>query len=494
MLGTNVTDFNLKLEANRDSITEEEYNELKNRSEEVSKKIDVMRNRMPVPSVVNEELNNQAKLLEDYINRLSDDIECFYGHITKGGVAVFNDRVFTFEGRLSDLKKKIEEYFNVNTDDKDKKVDINQYNSLMNRVNDMETKLSDCKNKLKDPGMIKDADIYSVLNGEIEGLENAVNSLEEQVNNLNKPVKKEDRKKIDAIVKELEKELNRLEKIINQYKDKEPEKYNALVERLNVVKNKLDNVSKNYRKKCPLHVRAVKSAKNFYKKHKKLVLISAGLAALVLVSSPVLIPAVMHGNIMLGFSSPVLRPFAKFSNKVLGGMIGATVDKKGIWMLANGTVLNPQTAATSLLKGLALSGVGHAALVSPIAVPATYSVVVGVKKLVEKMKTKELKQKLTEGKEKLKENVKVGKEKVTNAVKGKSSSDKNKVKKADRDAISEIAELFKEFRKSGKSLEEFAVEAELTEEELIMMRYLITSSEEYKNMHDEEKKGGKGRK
>lgn len=483
LLEEKINNFKLKLESNKDSISGEKYAEYKERVEKATGKVDSLRNGISAPSLDEyKDLEKKATLLENEIVLVGDYIGSLSGHITKDGVKAFEERLVTLEGRLSDLRNEIEEKH------KDSKIDDNQYKALMDRVNDMEAKLSENMENLKHPEMIKDVDIYSVLNGEIDGLDRAVNLLVGEIEKAKKPIGREDRKKIDKKIKDLEKEIARLEKVIKNYKDKDPEKYNSLLDKLNKVKDKLNIVGKNYRKSCPLVIRGIKSTGAFFKKHKKIALVSAGLAVLAAVSSPVLIPAIMQGNIMLDFCAPALRPFATFSNNILGGLIGARFNvAEKAWYLANGTLLNPQVAATSLLKGAALSGVGHAALLSPIATPVVYSVVVGIKKLVEKMKSKELKQKLTEGKEKIKESVKTGKEKVAEiGKKGKASSDKKKAKKADRDAISEIAELFKEYRKSGKSLEEFAADAKLSEAEIAVIKYFIANSEERKNNHDVE--------
>ena len=250
-----------------------------------------------------------------------------------------------------------------------------------------------------------------------------------------------------------------MEKLLEQYKDEEnKEKYNSTLEELNKLKTKLNEVNGEYRKKCPLMVKAVKSAKNFFKKHKKICLIIAGLAAMALVSSHVLIPAIMHGNILLMNQIPALRPFIRFTNNILGGMIGATIKTVSIgnssfagWVLANGTIINPSCAASSLLKGLAISGVSSTLLVAPL--------VVAIKKLVEKMKTVELKQRLSEGLEK-------GKATVKNT----SDKAKEKIKNVKSVMPKNYDKLFKEYMNSEMSLEEFCKEKELSETEIKIIK------------------------
>jgi ABC-type uncharacterized transport system substrate-binding protein len=86
-------------------------------------------------------------------------------------------------------------------------------------------------------------------------------------------------------------------------KEQNPEKYNDGKKKLDELKEKFNKLSTVYRKKCPFLVKSARSAKNFYKKHKKLCLVVAGLAAVALVhatTGPILIPAIMHGNLMVG--------------------------------------------------------------------------------------------------------------------------------------------------------------------------------------------------
>ena len=69
------------------------------------------------------------------------------------------------------------------------------------------------------------------------------------------------------------------ENLLEDNKDKDEQAYKSTKERLRDAKKKLETLGKQYRRKCPLQVRAVKSAKNFFKKYKKILLIIAGLAA-----------------------------------------------------------------------------------------------------------------------------------------------------------------------------------------------------------------------
>jgi len=437
-----INDFKQKLAFNKEKLSDEEYNNYMNRVEIAANKLNELTGKLEKSVTLDDdykELEEKVNGLSNDVDRLDNDVEALRGHIVESGKLVFADRV-------KDLADKIADLIN-NIVSKRDSMEVSQYDSLMNKVNNMETKLSNVSDKVKDPGMIKGVDIFAVLNSEINKLGTDLDNLDTTVKSAEKPIKREDRKGIDKIINHLGKEINRLEKLLEQYKDKDEEKYNSTLEELNKLKTKLNEVNGEYKKKCPLMVKAVKSAKNFFKKHKKACLIIAGLAAMALVSHHVLIPAIMHGNIMIAGTSPVLRPFIKFTNNILGGMIGATKDSLGIWTLANGVSINPSCAASSLLKGLAISGISSTALIAPL--------VVAIKKLVERMKTVELKQKLSESFEKGKETVKNTTGKV-----------KEKVKTVKPIMPKNYDKLCKEYINSEMTLEEFCKEKNLNEKEM----------------------------
>lgn len=354
----------------------------------------------------------------------------------------------------------------------------------MTKVSEIRNTIDRARGKLKDPKMIRDVDVFAFLNGRIDGVEAALDNLETQVDALEKPVKDRNvRKQIDAIIKKLEDEIKDIDQQLEKYKDEDPVKYQATKERLNNVKDRLDKVSKKYRAKCPLLVRAVKSAKDFLKKHKKAALIIAGLAAIALVHAtvgPMLIPAIMHGNAMIGTAAPSLAGYTDFTNNILGGLIGATKTAKGGWLLANGVRIGANLSSTSLLKGLAISGVGTAALVTPI--------VVSIKKLVEKMKKSELKKKLEEENDKNAKKIERKKKEKDD----KNKSDKKKTKRADKMAIDYLAKLFKQYSKlkNEMSLDEFCEKNELSDEEKAILQYLESQSKEnVENLNNSSRRG-----
>lgn len=436
-----ITGFEQKLELNKDRLSEEEYNAYKKRLADAKDKLEELRNKLGKNVVYPndyKELDDKMGLLSNDVDKLDKMVTSLKGHIIESGKLVFEGNVKDLERRYDKLVEELES--------KKDNMDPNQYHVLRDTLDVIENNLISVSEKVKDPAMIKGADIFAIINREIVKLGTDVDNLDTTVKNAEKPIKREDRKNIDLIVIHLQKEINRLEKLLEKYKDKDEEKYNSTLEELNKTKAKLNEVNGEYRKKCPLMVKAVKSAKNFFKKHKKACLIIAGLAAMALVSHHVLIPAIMHGNIMISANSPTLRPFIKFTNNILGGMINAVKGTDGMWRLASGVIINPSCAASSLLKGLAVSGINSTLLVAPL--------VVVIKKLVDKMKMVELKQKLSESLE-------VGKETVKNTT-GKV---KETVKNIKPVVPKNYDKLCKEYINSEMSLEEFCKEKELNEKE-----------------------------
>ena len=194
---------------------------------------------------------------------------------------------------------------------------------------------------------------------------------------------------------------------------------------------------------------------------------------------------------------------------VLGNVINAQL-VDGIWKMASGIRINPTVASTSLLKGIAISGIGSAAIVAPL--------VVGVKNLVQKMNMATLKEKLKVGQDKLKEGkdktvgvAKDAKKKVTDKViekkvEVKSSVEQTKEKVKEKVAVPkgkavQLVEnakskykleqhrrnLIKKFNDSGMSLEEFAKENKLSKEEIGLLMYYEVYDFENENTEKEGK-------
>lgn len=482
-ISNRVIDFRTKLENEKDTIQPAYYDNYLDRLNDAEANLADLYLGLGKDKDINDEKSNDYKELMEKLDKLNQDviycnnmIESLYGHLSENGTKVFEDQLNTYEGRLEEIKNDIEDRY------KNGKLDENQYNELNKKVEEIEQLLKASRDKNKEPGMIADVDIFAFLNKKIDGVENSIYALETLIASVGKPIKRETRKQIDKIIEQIEEEIKFIETELEKAKEENPEKYEELKERLNIAKERLEQAGKNYRKNCPLLVRAVKGAKAFYKKHKKACLVVAGLAAIALLHAtvgPVLIPAIMHGNIMVGRTAPFLSGFTNFVNNILGGMIGATKTVKDTWLLANGVRITPSLASSSLLKGLAISGIGTTALVAPL--------VVGIKKLVEKMKKSELKEKLVEGKDKIKDKL----SRNNDDEKEKKSPGKGKTKAADKKTIEELAKLLKDYRKSGMSLDEYCEANEISEEDKKMIEMLESRSKD--NIETLNNSGRKGR-
>lgn len=496
------------LESEKNELSDEEYREYTETYRELMQTYFALRKRLTdVEKNVNKEevmdynnLSNKLNVIETEVNDFEFTVSSLFGNVLSSSYEVLMNKYSLLEEKIASFKKLLDKEMNASLEER--LLDVNQFENLEKRLNVVKNTLSNTGNKLKDPKMFnieKANDVYDFLNGSIEGVEKTLEGLEITLGHLDKPIKdRETRKNLDMIFKELEAEIKRLEKQLEIYKDKDEEesedKYKATKERLNNAKKRMNALGKQYRRKCPLLVRAVKSAKHFFKKYKKVLLIIAGLVAFAMVAHSVIIPAIMHGNIMTAYFSPVLRGPIKTINNLLGGLIGATKSPFGVWTLANGAVLNPATATASLLKGLAISGIGSAALVAPL--------IVAIKKLIEKINMAELKQKLMEGKDNVVNGaknvgtkIKDGTHKVVNgvktgvtAVKTKTTEfiEETKVKnaktKAKKDVMKDVKALIIDYTKSGLTVDEYCELHQITDYRVdVLRKFEISTSEKKEN-------------
>ena len=263
-----------------------------------------------------------------------------------------------------------------------------QYQNLDVRLNEAKIKLKELMGKLQDPSIMKNTDVFENLNAQIDNLPMKIDSLNRQIvgydiindNNLRRKIDEDTQNVWDYVANAL--------KYLEMHKNEDSEKYNLALAKVEDHTKELTVFSNEYHEKCPLRVKNVKSTKEFYKKHKKVCLISGGVAALALISAvvgPVIIPAIMRGNMIIGYRIPGLRKMVVDINKVLGASIGAKVVNH-TWILSNGIPLSVSVASASMLKAVALVGGYSAALTSAL--------ILGVKKIISKMNLSNLKNKL----------------------------------------------------------------------------------------------------
>lgn len=471
-IGNRINEFNLNLHGNKkERISQELFEEYEGRANDAQINLANLNSRLgkgTTYSNVFEELKAKLSELNKEVDAFVARVDSSFGKAKQEDAIVLGNDINKIIANLKYITDKVNEEY------KNGKLDKNQYKELKKIISNIKKKFEEAKKKTKDPGMYIDVDIFAFLNGELTGIIEAIDALEKQIDSIpDKITDREVRKNIDAQFKAIEQDIKTLEEHLEKYKDEDPEKHQELVEKLNEQKDRLDKLGKKYREKCPLLVRVVKSAKSFYKKHKKAILIAAGLAAFALLANTVIIPAIMTGNMMIAYTSPALAGVANFMNTILGGLVGGhRVFGSNDWVLPLAGSVAPAMASTSLLKGLAMSGIGTAALVTPI--------IMAIRKLSVKGKLVEAKAKVKGwfGRNKTEEN---------------ETEKPKKPKKRDKQSIDKFytkyLKMVKDYLKSGMSLDEYCTENELSEGDKQMMQNLLDEYEKSKTNTEERKRG-----
>ena len=352
------------------------------------------------------------------------------------------------------------------------------------------SEIKNAKQNIEAYDIMKENGFLDLLNGDVDNLAQAIEDFEAEIDLANKPINRQDRKILDLQYKKLVGEINRIENNLENYKDTDPEKYESEMAKLHDCKDKLEQVNKKYNKACPLGVKQVRSAKKFFKKHKKGILLAAGIATVALLAQPVLIPAIMHGNMLIGSKVAFLNPILSAINKKLASAINANVVKTVVngvttypWHLASGTIISPNTATAALLRGVASVALGS--------VPLVGGVVVSIKALADKIIKREQKEKsklMPAVKEKTAELTQKSKELVENIGKRipkKSDGKKDKELKTLKHLREEISKL------SPEAINDLFVTLNEEQKQIIMKAY-ATEDDELSETEDlSEEKGMK---
>jgi len=313
----------------------------------------------------------------------------------------------------------------------------------------------------------------------LDELENKVSNLDDKV------IDKDVRKDMSELIKKCDSYVDGFEHLLSYYnKTNRARKYEETKIEVDKLKERYKNICNKYYSKCPLRVKATRSIKNLYKEHPKIGLISGGISALALLfGAHSLIPAIMHGNFVIGSRVSALNGMMKVFNKILGGVIGAKSTIYGGWKLANGVLLNANSATTALLKSLASISVSAVSLISPLFIP---ELITKIKKLVDKIKKSELKEKLNKGIKNVSDIGSIVKKNVVDTsvkVKQSAVSVKEKIEdnKNKRNLKTYYDELYYEYSNSdGISLDDFCSQYELNEEGKDIL-YLMDEVNKLKN-------------
>ena len=492
VINDDLMELRIKLEDSKDKFGSDDYSKYLMRINNVSGRVSKLVSSLNYSKIG----NNDYKLFQHALERLLRDIhgfdeliDSFKGNVVASTASVFDGVIDDYFIRLDNYRKRILDKCN------NHEFDDVQSKNLMDKLDLIDEAINKSKNKLKDPLLFANINVFEFLNGQIDGVGRSISELVLSVNALEKPIKdKSIQNKIDSAIKRIEEEIKIISSHLEHYRDDDIDKYNLDNGRLRVFEHQLDDVKSNYSKKCPLLVKSVKSAKEIYKRHKKPLLIAAGLSTIALLHAtvgPLIIPAIMHGNLMIMNKVPAFRSFLGGINGVLARMINAkevVLDGHRFWQLASGVKIDQVSSTASLLKGVAMSGIGSAVLVSPV--------VAGVKKIVEKMKQYNIKNGIINGfnigVNKVKKAASGIKNKVgsgINSAKQKGINAKDKVAETVKDAkdsvdvkysnykkrieiAKDIKDLLSKYQKSGKSIDEFANDNQLEDiDKLILETY-----------------------
>lgn len=288
---------------------------------------------------------------------------------------------------LEEIKRDVEKKY------KEKIIDKQLYDNLINYYSKCIGHLDELGNKIKkiddkkiDEIVVKELKIDSSKN--ISALEKMVKHFEDLINNDFWDAWK--RKRIDDLFKYYDNKVQEVYGMINVNDEKNAE----LISRLDVLKAKLDqlhnheNIIKyqntkidnlkisetNKKNFSEFKVKAVKSAKDFYEKHKDVPLNVLGLIKLSF-KHPTIVPALVHGMIVekLPVRDKLIEMFPDKFRK----------DGDKVYM-ANGMEVNSKTAVSSMLKAIADSDVSNPKIVTNM-VQGVRNVIGKAKKMTEKV-------------------------------------------------------------------------------------------------------------
>ena len=454
----------------RDKISKERFSyfssnivDLQNRLNSVRDELLNKRSVLSEESIYNN-IKNQLEILDDDYNELTQIIIENEHKCNETMIVDYQRFLSKFKVRLDKIA--VDAQLNL----KEGKINQQQYNNLNDKIVLVASMHDGLKKKISNEPVIKSKNNYS--DNFFKGIETELKKLKKEIADLGTGVIKDRkvRKKYESMINELSNSLDGFKTMLLSYDKTDSENYKQLKNKYDEYKKEFDELNNSYSSKCPLVVKKIREAKPIYKKHKKLSLISAGLASVALVnSSYTIVPAIMHGNSMLG-TVPGFKGMMNFFNKILGGLIGASVSKNGTWVLATGAVLNGTVAITSILKFLATIGVGTAVFTAPLYIP---QIILLVKQLIEKIKAYDLKQKIVNTYE--------------NGVKKVKEVAKNVEQKLDEyDLTNYYNELYATYMYNSKkmTLDEFCEKNKLTEGDKKVLSLMISRG----NIEEEFKK------
>ena len=328
------------------------------------------------------------KMNEATINAMSADIIKSVENIRSSSITsklekaqkkieAFSEKIKTYENDINTFESELNSFYN-SVDSKSANEQIADYGAgTVDKLDEIKEKIKkenantikDMRDKLKNS-----KEIYEKY---WEALKNCINSKTNEHVTLNFVQKEVSLFKsivdgYDTVPVAVRNEIDNLRKKIKKdidYVEQKQREENKDLTKINECRKEFDEACSSLKKKTGLKIKSVKSAKDFFKKHKKAILITTGLIVLattIVDLSMGLGPlgAIMRGNIWLASKSgPALKPVFKFFNDVIGKLAGASKSSVGVWRSAvSNTIINPGAVSGQILKGLALVGLNTATL------------------------------------------------------------------------------------------------------------------------------------
>lgn len=278
--------------------------------------------------------------------------------VCEDNISSYNKNIDECNEKMLVLNKKEEKLTSIVSSKKDYMSDVDKYAVRLDedKLAKLESGLTALKNQkffLETDTKKLTQDKLAEIKENINGLTNQLatertnnKNLQAQIEELNKTIqdKENENKLLMEENEKIKQEVPQVKQETSQIKEEKPQvKEESNVNKVEPSTNKSHKVTK------------ITSAIEFLKKHKKEILIAAGVAAVALTAQPYIIPAIMHANSVLWTSAPALRGFLHGCNLVLGKTIGASyVGSSGLWTAASGALINASAAEASLLGALAI--------------------------------------------------------------------------------------------------------------------------------------------
>lgn len=452
LISNNLLEFKFRLDKNKRYMSVSEYNEYLDKINEYENRFNDYTKK--VKDLFNSEylkIMNYLQGLIGEVNSFGDLIDSLYGNISIDASDLFKKKIDYLNGEILNITEEINNKYDM------KIIDSNHYDNLLKTLKELKDKTNDAEKKLLDPKVVISENIYSFLEMEINDINKLLDDLEKLVNDTNdKYIKGNKRSVIDVLIERINVEIKQLKDNLLLCGD-DQEKYNDINNKIINIDDRLKRINIDYRSKCPLLVKSVRSANDFFKKHPKIVLIGTGLAGMALLNTavgPLVIPAIIFGNIIVMEKMPNFKTLYNNVNAFLAKSINA-VYTNGVLKLENGLIAKKEMITATLLKALAVS--------SDRGRNAVNNILNSIKELTNKMQLKNLKQKI-------KENT----DSVSQKSKRTVSNVKNKIRnnKTIKLTLDDLKKLLVKYRESMLSLEQFAIQYNMSNDDMILLEIL----------------------